>query len=253
MNTSETLSNSTKTELAGYFPLTKQYSVSGKVRDVRGNGVSNLLVEAYDHHFGIASDFVGSSFTDSFGKFVIAFQTLDFKPGFDIFETKPNLYVVIRDEYRAVYTSETRKEAGLDDLFFDITLPSITSDTYSEPFDDPYSDNTQIMISEFSAVGDSVAPEDVNLLRTVPQLLRSINSFIHYSDPRVTKIYGYPGPQLPARPKESEPHTHYIPWTADRWSKAGITVPDSFWQYPPVTSSLSFKPPDYSSTSSSWG
>jgi hypothetical protein len=223
--------------------LSAKHFVSGLVRDARGSSVPDLLVEAYDQHFGIASDFVGSAFSDPSGKFEIVFQTQDFKSRFDIFETKTNLYIVVRDEYRVVYASETRKEASPNDLYFDVILPSITSETYSEPFDDPYSNNVQTMISEFSSVGDSISQQEVSPLRTVPQLIRSINSFIHFSDPRVTKLYGYPGPQLPGRPKESEPHSHFIPWTAERWKEAGIEVPDSFWQYPstgPSTKESSF-------------
>jgi len=191
-------------------------SIIGQIKDSNSKGIAGLFVEAFDDDFGTADDYLGKAFTDSNGRFEIPFEQKDYRSAYDILEMNPDVYLVIRDSYGIVHRTETRSNAGKNDLHFDITLLP-----YSEPFDDPYANAAQIMVSQFAVIGDTVTLPSVNLQRSVPQMLRSINSFLHYTDPRVTRIYQYPGPQVIPRPKDFPGHSHSIPWTEKRWKAFG--------------------------------
>jgi hypothetical protein len=196
--------------------MSADYTLTGQIKNADGRPIADLLVEAFDDDFGTADDYLGKSFTDSEGKFEIPLEQKDYKSAYDVLEMNPDVYLVIYDEYEIIYKTETRSNADKNDLHFDLTLSS-----YSEPYDDPYATAVPAMISRFAAIGDTVTLSDVNLQRSIPQMLRSLNSFLHYTDPRVTRIYGYPGPQVIARPKDFPAHSHSIPWTEKSWQAFG--------------------------------
>ena len=200
------------------------YSITGQIKDSHGNGVKDLFVEAFDDDLGTADDYLGKAITKLDGKFEIKFEQKDFKAPYDILERNPDIYLIIRDQYRVVHKTDTRENATVQDLYFDITLPSTTSDSYSGPYDDPYANAAQIMISQFASIGDTITVPNINVQRSIPQMLRLVNSFLHYTDPRISKIYRYPGPQVIARPKEVSPHSHIVPWTKQRWEKFGHVI-----------------------------
>lgn len=204
------------------------YSITGQIKNSSGNGVKDLLVEAFDDDLGTDDDYLGRAFTKPDGKFEITFDQADFKSQYDILERNPDVYLLIRDQYGLVHKTGTRKNASGHDLHFDITLPSTTSDSFTEPYDDPYANAAQIMISQFAAIGDTITVSNINIQRSIPQMLRGINSFLHYTDPRIMKIYRYPGPQVIARPKDFLGHSHVIPWTKQRWEKFGHIVPGAW-------------------------
>ena len=183
--------------------MANSFTVIGQVRDARGKPVSNLFVEAFDSDMGSSDDFLGSAFTSKTGRFKITFQEKSFRGKYDVFERDPDVYLVISDEYGVVKKTETKSAKNLK---FSVKL------TDDAPYHDPYANAEQRMVALFTSVGDTVDLQLINPSWTSSLILRTITSYLHYADPKITKIYGYPGPQVIARPKEFPKHDHTIPW-----------------------------------------
>jgi hypothetical protein len=165
----------------------------------------DLLVEAFDSDFGSADDYLGSAFTDSSGKFEIKFEEKSFKGSYEFLERRPDIYLVLSDEYRVIHKTDIRSEAD-DTVLFDIVI------TDNRPFEDPYANAIQRMTALFGSIEDTVDTTRVDPQRTTAQLLRTLSSWLHYSDPNIARIYGYPGPQVIRHPKEFPGHSHSVAW-----------------------------------------
>lgn len=185
----------------------QHYEITGQVKREDGHVLANLLVEAFDSDLGSADDYLGHAFTDLQGKFLIKFATTSFKGAYDILERGPDVYLVMTDEYGVVKKTETVSNASEEDLGFgDI----IVSD--DRPFDDPYANSADRMIALFMSLGDTIEPAQTDFLNTFTQMIRSIRSWLYYTNERIYKLYGYPGPQVIARPKEFPAHDHSVAW-----------------------------------------
>jgi hypothetical protein len=184
-----------------------KYEITGQIKNEDGHALGDLLVEAFDSDLGSADDYLGHAFTDSQGKFLIKFETPSFKAAYDILERGPDVYLVVTDEYGVVKKTETASNVSQDDLEFgDI----IVSD--DQPFDDPYANSADRMIALFMSLGDTIAPSQTDFLNSFIQMMRSIRSWLYYTNERIYKLYGYPGPQVIARPKEFPDHDHSVAW-----------------------------------------
>jgi hypothetical protein len=221
--TAQTLSN-----LSREGNGTRTFTVAGEIRG-GGNAMPNLFVEAFDSDFGSADDYLGNAFTDSGGKFKIEFDQKSFKGSIDsifqqnssdgpynFLERRPDVYLVVYDEYRAIHKTEVRSEAH-DTEFFDIVISD------DRPFEDPYANAMQRMIASFGSIGETIDAAQVDPQRTTTQLLRTLSSWLHYSDPNITMIYGYPGPQVIRHPKQVPGHSHVVVWrkTGEAQKKTG--------------------------------
>ena len=184
------------------------YTITGRARDAGGKPVADLLVEAFDSDMGSADDFLGSALTNKLGNFRIKFSDTSFKGKYEILEREPDVYLVISDEYGVVKKrTETRSNAR--NLKFDVR---ITADDDDLPYHDPYVNASQRMLALFAAAGDGVVPALIDPAWTATLMMRSITSYMHYADPKIARLYGYPGPQVIARPKEFPKHSHVISW-----------------------------------------
>jgi len=184
---------------------TSIFTIAGEVKDSQGVPLSSLFVEAFDSDFGSADDYLGNAFTDSNGRFEIKFEEKSFKGTYDFMERRPDIYLAISDEYRVIHKTDVRSEAH-ETEFFDIVISD------NRPFEDPYANGMQRMIALFGSIGETIDPTRVDPQRTTAQLLRTISSWLHYSDPNIAKIYGYPGPQMIRHPKGFPNHSHFVAW-----------------------------------------
>jgi hypothetical protein len=165
----------------------------------------DLFVEAFDKDFGTADDYLGNAFTDDDGKFEIKFEEKTFKASYDPLERDPDIYLVISDEYRIIHKTDVHSESKELEVFNEVI-----ADT--RPFEDPYASGMQRMIALFGSIGETLDPAKVDPQRTTAQLLRTISSWLHYSDPNIARIYGYSGPQVIRHPKEFPDHSHVVAW-----------------------------------------
>lgn len=180
------------------------YRIFGRVKNDQGNPLAGLFVEAFDSDYGSAGDNLGTAITDSQGEFEVTFDDEAFKGPLEILERRPDEYIVVRDGYRALHTTEVRREAK-DEEFFDITIKD------TRPFDDPYSGSFERLVATFSAIGDTVDISPADFQRLITQMIRILGSWSYYTRPKVMQSIGYPGPQVPRYPKRL-PHKHSLPW-----------------------------------------
>jgi len=61
-------------------------------------------------------------------------------------------------------------------------------------------------------VGDSVDLSLVDNQNVMTQMIRSLSSWMYYTNPVIMNQYGYPGPQVPRYPKKLPNHSHVISW-----------------------------------------
>ena len=165
------------------------------------NPISEVFVEAYDSDVG-SDDYLGITKTDTSGDFELSFSEESFK---GIFERNPDIYLIVRDDFRILEKTEPKSETKNGDIFKIIIFNS-------EPVLDLYSNSAQRVISQFMAMGDSVdlSQADTRLLMT--QMIRSLSSWLFYTNPKIMHQYGYPGPQVPRYPKKQPNHKHSLPW-----------------------------------------
>lgn len=84
------------------------FKVSGRVYDAESQeGIPNLIIEAFDKDV-IKSDKLGQTHTRTDGTFEITYSEADFRDKFEIFESNPDLYVVVKtfDLGKVLYSSE---------------------------------------------------------------------------------------------------------------------------------------------------
>ena len=180
-----------------------KYKIAGKVKDEQGNALSGLFVEAFDSDVA-TDDYLGNSMTDSLGQFKIEFEDKTFKGPFEILERGPDVYVVVRDNYRVIHKSSIRSNSKYEE-FFEITVKEV------RPFDDPYTNTFQKVIASFNATGDTVDISPSDFQRLIAQMIRALASWSYYTRPNVMQSLGYLGPQVPQYPKR-EQHKHSLPW-----------------------------------------
>jgi hypothetical protein len=180
------------------------YKIVGKVKDDKGSPIPNLFVEAFDSDYGSSEDYLANTHTDSQGNFTLTFDDKAFQEALEIFEWRPDIYVVVRDSFRILYKSEIRTEAK-DLETFDITLRD------TRPVDDPYANTLQRVIASFNSISDTVDISQVDPRRSITQMIRALTNWSYYTTPKIMEAYGYPGPQVPKYSKRIQ-HIHSLPW-----------------------------------------
>jgi hypothetical protein len=184
------------------------YKIVGKVKDDEGNPVPNLFVEAFDSDNESSADYLANTYTDSQGNFTLTFDDKAFRELLEIFEWRPDIYIVLRDSYRILYKSEIRTEAK-DLEVFDIILKD------TRPIDDPYANTLQRVIASFNSISDTVDISQIYPQRSIRQMIRALTNWSYYTTPKIMELYGYPGPQVPKYSKRVQ-HNHSLPWNKGR-------------------------------------
>lgn len=101
-----------------------KYVVAGHIADIRnGEGLPNILVEAFDADPDKKDDPLGSAKTDEYGYYRIEYERKDFDKGKTGQEKEPETYIVIRDESgkEIVNTRDPVEKAGKKKII-DITV-----------------------------------------------------------------------------------------------------------------------------------
>jgi hypothetical protein len=178
-----------------------EIKITGIVRDSSSNPIAGVSVEAYDSDVG-ADDYLGITKTNNSGSFELSFSEDSFK---EILERNPDVYLIVRDDFGILHKTEIKSETKNGDTF-DITLSE------SKPVVDIYSNGYQRVISQFMAIGDSVDLSQADTQMLMTQMIRSLSSWLYYTNPKVMHQYGYPGPQVPRYPKKQSDHIHSLPW-----------------------------------------
>ncbi|WP_341530518.1 carotenoid oxygenase family protein [Nostoc sp. UHCC 0302] len=107
----------------------KFFQVKGRVYEAESDhGISNLIIEAFDKDV-VKGDKLGQAKTNSDGTFEITYSQSDFKDKFAIFESNPDLYIVVKtpDKSEILYSSEkTIRSNAKNYEHFDIAIPKAT-------------------------------------------------------------------------------------------------------------------------------
>ena len=77
---------------------------------------------------------------------------------------------------------------------------------------DPYSNNTNRILSAFSSLGDYVSLENTNIQRNLTLLQSSVNAWLIYTSEPVWQQIKYDGPQGPRYPLKVENNSHKLSW-----------------------------------------
>jgi len=104
----------------------KLFQVSGRIYEAESNcGIPNLIIEAFDKDV-VKNDKLGQAKTNSDGAFEIAYSEADFKGKFEIFESSPDLYIVVKtpDKSKILYSSEkTIRNNAKNHEHFNVAIP----------------------------------------------------------------------------------------------------------------------------------
>jgi carotenoid cleavage dioxygenase len=104
----------------------KLFQVSGRIYEAESNyGIPNLIIEAFDKDV-VKNDKLGQAKTNSEGAFEIAYSEADFKGKFEIFESSPDLYIVVKtpDKSKILYSSEkTIRNNAKNHEHFNVAIP----------------------------------------------------------------------------------------------------------------------------------
>jgi carotenoid cleavage dioxygenase len=107
----------------------KLFQVSGRVYAAEtNNGIPNLIIEAFDKDV-VKNDKLGQTKTNSDGTFEITYSEADFKGKFELFESSPDLYIVVKTAALSeiLYSSEkTIRNNAKNHEHFDVAIPQTT-------------------------------------------------------------------------------------------------------------------------------
>lgn len=95
-----------------------EWGVTGKVTDEKGTGIGGVTVTLFDRDL-LFSDRLGSTSTDLSGNFEIKYKTADFS---DLFDEKPDIYLVILKDNKPLCTTKTIYTAGRVETI-NVTIP----------------------------------------------------------------------------------------------------------------------------------
>ncbi len=102
------------------MPEDAEWTIKGSIRDRSGKLLPGLQVLAYDKDTGKKDDFLGCTFTDTEGKYSLAYHESDFKSARALIdlEGNPDLYLEVTDIVRGVTKkTETKGEAKQSEHF----------------------------------------------------------------------------------------------------------------------------------------
>ncbi|NEU81343.1 carotenoid oxygenase family protein [Nostoc sp. UIC 10630] len=105
------------------------FKITGKVYEAEsGNGIPNLIIEAFDKDI-FKSDNLGQVKTDSNGIFEITYSQADFQSKYEIWESNPDLYIVVKTPNlnKILYSTENNiRNNAKKNEHFDIPIPKAT-------------------------------------------------------------------------------------------------------------------------------
>jgi tellurite resistance protein len=107
----------------------KLFKVSGRVYQAESDiGIPNLIIEAFDKDV-VKNDKLGQATTNSEGTFEITYSEADFKSKYEVLESNPDLYIVIKtpDLSQILYSSEKNIRRNVKSHeHFDVAIPQAT-------------------------------------------------------------------------------------------------------------------------------
>ena len=190
--------------------MTKNYRLTGRLRDEHAQTVEGYTVQAFDKDAGIylhPDDRLGKARTGKDGEFTVEFTDAAFK---DWFEQSPKVYLQVRDADGRVVIGTAPKENKSGRMDFQIKLGKPQVNPLEPDF---YAHGLDRMRSSLQSLGDSidVSRDDVgNLLQLFAGV---IGAWTGYRD-MIVRVCGYDGIQVPEQPRRVE-HSH-----ATRWDEA---------------------------------
>ena len=184
------------------------YTVKGQIQNINNSKFYVEILDNDQHWFDDRiDDLLGSSWTDDSGKFEIAFT--DDLYGDNWLEGKPELFVVVRDEFGTIcYTTNTKSPSSPDDvenLTFDITIQKENSFV-----DSPYDAANIKRMAAFTRVGDSLDLTG-NIRNSFGLLTQTLNAWLLYTNEVKWNLIKYDGPQVERYPWRN-PHNHKLKW-----------------------------------------
>ena len=194
------------------------YLIKGKIFDINQSPLNDLKVQVMDSDQewfeDLNDDLLGSGWSSSDGSFEIIFDDIFYKD--NILEREAKIYLIIRnkdgqvihrtDKFQMKEEEKEKRVMDVGNIYLnqEIDIESATSD--------PYSNNTNRILSAFSSLGDYVSLENTNIQRNLTLLQSSVNAWLIYTSEPVWEQIKYDGPQVPRYPLKVENHSHKLSW-----------------------------------------
>jgi len=196
----------------------ERYLIKGKIFDINHNPLNDLKVQVMDSDQewfeDLNDDLLGSGWSSSDGSFEIIFDESFYKD--NILEREAKIYLIIRNKDGQVIhrtdkfqMKEEEKEKRVMDVGNIYPNQEIGVESANS---DPYSNNTNRILSAFSSLGDYVSLENTNIQRNLTLLQSSVNAWLIYTSEPVWEQIKYDGPQVPRYPLKVENHSHKLSW-----------------------------------------
>lgn len=196
----------------------ERYLIKGKIFDVNHIPLNDLKVQAMDSDQewfeDRNDDLLGSSWSSSDGSFEITFDDSVYKD--TILESEAKIYLIIRnkdgqvihrtDKFHMRKEEKEKRVIDVGNVYLKLDI-EIGLGNF-----DPYSNNTNRILSAFSSLGDYVSLENTNIQRNLAILLSSVNAWLIYTSEPVWQQIKYDGPQVPRYPLKVPNHSHKLSW-----------------------------------------
>ena len=196
----------------------ESYLIKGRILDINHTPLNDLKVQVMDSDQELFEDrnddLLGSSGSGSDGSFEITFDDIFYKD--TILENEAEIYLIIRnkdgqvlhrtDKFQMKDDEKKRRVIEVGNIYLDQEV-KIQSSNF-----DPYSNNTNRILSAFSSLGDYVSLENTNIQRNLALLLSSVSAWLIYTSEPVWEQIKYDGPQVPRYPLKVLNHSHKLSW-----------------------------------------
>jgi len=183
------------------------------VSDYQQKSLPNVIVECFNK-VPESDIYLGYTATDVKGQFELTFNHEPVKSTYKVnfvsneiskAESKPDIYIVVRDGTKILYRSDIRSNPAELENFDIVIRQEIT-------FSDPYANSFQKEIGHILAnvTAEVVDISEVDPATAAEHMVRIIGNLLNYNVLGV-QLHGYPGPQVPRYPKRVS-HNHSLPW-----------------------------------------
>jgi hypothetical protein len=183
------------------------------VSDYQQKSLPNVIVECFNK-VPESDIYLGYTATDVKGQFELTFNHEPVKSTYKVnfvsneiskAESKPDIYIVVRDGTKILYRSDIRSNPAELENFDIVIRQEIT-------FSDPYANSFQKEIGHILAnvTAEVVDISEVDPARAAEHMIRIFGNLLNYNVLGV-QFHGYPGPQVPRYPKRVS-HNHSLPW-----------------------------------------
>ena len=194
------------------------YLIKGKIFDINQSPLNDLKVQVMDSDQewfeDLNDDLLGSGWSSSDGSFEIIFDESFYKD--NILEREAKIYLIIRNKDGQVIHRTDKfqmKEEEKEKRVMDVGNIYLNQEIDIESANfDPYSNNTNRILSAFSSLGDYVSLENANIQRNLTLLQSSVNAWLIYTSEPIWEQIKYDGPQVPRYPLKVENHSHKLSW-----------------------------------------